>query len=226
MTLHMPALLSDLAVRDRITRSWERFQTWVLEDTPDEPDWDLICQESTKHNTTQPHLHQLPKEIQIKIFLSPSLDGGELVRLSSVCKHWRYLFTDSFLWKSLFDRDEPAWKTISSMSEVETHSLWQQPSTSQPSLVRSSSGQSLIDWKRVYMSQYLQNIRRLTPTLADKLGGVDEYQLRLPFKKKVHRVPMFGTGMSTKHLLYEILWRKNSPFSYSSKLFSRRPSTS
>ncbi len=176
MVSTLPAFfqLPDLDVRDRVARSWNKLQTWVLEET-EEPDWEAITQENEKYNEQNLLLHNLPREIQIAIFLSSNLDGHEIARLTGVCKRWYRILSDPFVWKQLFERDQARWRTITSVSDCDS-SMWEQPQASRPQLTRSAEGNVLIDWKRAYLCQHVQNSRRVTPHgLESKLTGGKTY---------------------------------------------------
>jgi len=152
------------------------------------------------------------------------LPADDIVRMSLVCKNWSSLLSRQHVWRSLFLRELPAWRVLT--SDYRTGASWAQIARMQRSALSASTSMvscgaevPAVDWKRFFLQQYGLNCRQFRPDVfAEKLdhwtADVSTFPLPFPFKSKVYRVPMFGWGMETsaKQILYELLWCKNSPF--------------
>lgn len=164
-------------------------------------DWTTVCNENSQWNCTNSLYFRLPLEIHELI--TCNLTAEDILSSALVCKAWWNVTKQEQLWRHLFQRDSPSWHLL---CRNEAH------------LASSSNNK----WRTAYLCQYRLNKSRFAPSqvaaklslFAESVAGVGQWELRLPFARKVHRILMFGEGLETsaRKLLYTLLWSKNSPF--------------
>lgn len=198
-----------------------RFSSWLSHiGAPEEAsavDWQAMSSERTAWNFANSPYFRLPSEIHALVV--QSLPAEDILASALVCRAWHAAAKQEHLWRTLFQRDAPSWQMLGNASAPRrwpgVRALLDTVGGA-PEAAEAAEGK----WREAYLRQYRLNRSRFAPAqVAAKLSlslesALGQWELRLPFARKVHRILMFGEGLETsaRKLLYTLLWSKNSPF--------------